>query len=351
MARLATRVVLAAALAAGLALFAGGAARESGSPAKDYLLARIAAAPPVRTGGPLYWRGGDAGRGAIGLETQPAVYLVWWGKQWRSGFPIRDTDGGVFTSRALQRYVRAFFAGVGGSRWAGVLTQYCSGVRGGATDCAGDGSSFQNLPHELRGEWTDAAAVPADPDAAVEQVVRAAAARLGGGPQATYVVLVPPGAKPPAGPVWCGYHAQATAAGGTGRLQYAFIPWLNERWPGLGWSGCGMHAVNRRSDAFGHGVFDAWSIVAGHEYAEAVTEPDDFDGVRDGWDDDYSAEAADKCEWHGLRDVALGAHRFAVQPLWSNEAYAAGADGCVAAGGPLPLPWRGTSDPKMEGTS
>jgi hypothetical protein len=331
MARIATCVVLAAAFAAGAALTASGAARSSAPPAQEYLLARGLGAPPGPPGGPLYWRGGNAGTGAIGLETQPAVYLVWWGRQWRRGFPIRDTDGRVFSSRALQRYVRAFFAGIGGSTWAGVLTQYCSGVRGGATDCAGDGSSFQNLPHQLQGEWTDQAPVPADPAGAIERVVRSAAARLGGDPQATYVVLVPPGAKPPSGPVWCGYHAQAAAANGAGRLQYAFIPWLNERWPGLGWSGCGMHAVNRRSDAFGHGIFDAWSIVGGHEYAEAVTEPDDFAGVRDGWDDDYSAEAADKCEWHGLRDVTLGTQRFAVQPLWSNEAYAAGGEGCVVA--------------------
>ncbi|HET7572700.1 MAG TPA: hypothetical protein VFJ77_08560 [Gaiellaceae bacterium] len=334
MARPATRMLLAAALAAAAVLAAPAVATSPPAPpAKAFLWAApTARAQAARTGGPLYWRGGDAGDGAIGLVTHPSVYLVWWGRKWTRGFTIRDRDGRRFSSRALQRYVRAFFASVGGSAWAGVQTQYCTAARGGATSCDDDAPHVENPPHQLAGEWVDPAPVPADvlargaapasPHGAVETEARRAAARLGYDPQATYVILLPPGGRVPPGPVWCGLHAQTEAPAGAGRLQYALVPWLVRRWPGLGWSGCGMHAVNRESDAFGHGIFDGWSIVAGHEYAEAVTEPDDFDGVRDGWNDDHSAEAADKCAWRGLRDVRLGAHRFAVQPLWSNEAQA-----------------------------
>ncbi|HVS86401.1 MAG TPA: hypothetical protein VHD91_12295 [Gaiellaceae bacterium] len=339
-----TRIPALLALAACALLAVPSAATESSASgaAKDFLWAFDSHAPQVRTGGPLYWRGGDAGEGSIGVETHPAVYLVWWGSQWRRGFAIRDRDGRVWSSRALQRYVRTFFSSVGGSAWAGVQTEYCAAATGGATGCTGASASVSNPLHQLKGEWTDSAPVPADvlslgadpaaPDGAIERVARSAASRLGYDPEATYIVLAPPGGKTPSGPVWCGYHAQTTAPDGSGRLQYAFIPWLNRRWPGLGWGGCGMHSVNARSDAFGHGIFDAWSIVGGHEYAEAVTEPDDLGGVRDGWDDDYSAEAADKCAWSGLRNVWLGTRRFAVQPLWSNRAYAATGDGCVVSG-------------------
>ena len=59
------------------------------------------------------------------------------------------------------------------------------------------------------------------------------------------------------------------------RIEYSFIPWQNTDWPGLG-QGCGLHNVNATSNAFGNGIFDSWSIVVGHEYSEAVTDPDNF---------------------------------------------------------------------------
>ena len=46
-----------------------------------------------------------------------------------------------------------------------------------------------------------------------------------------------------------------------------------------------MNSVNVVSDSFGHGVFDGYSIVIGHEYAEAITDPDNFASVQDGWND------------------------------------------------------------------
>ena len=56
-------------------------------------------------------------------------------------------------------------------------------------------------------------------------------------------------------------------------------------WPAIGTGGCGMHNVNATSDSFGNGVFDGYSIVTGHEYAEAVTDPDNFASFQDGWND------------------------------------------------------------------
>jgi serine protease len=79
-----------------------------------------------------------------------------------------------------------------------------------------------------------------------------------------------------------------------------------------------MDSVNA-DDAFGHGYFDGYSIVAGHEYAEAVTDPGNQMGTQNGWNDITTSENGDKCAWTGLQNINLG-RSFAVQPLWSNEA-------------------------------
>ncbi len=44
----------------------------------------------------LIYHGGNAGSGAIGVETSPAVYLIWWGPDWASGFQTADTDGSLY---------------------------------------------------------------------------------------------------------------------------------------------------------------------------------------------------------------------------------------------------------------
>ena len=99
-------------------------------------------------------------------------------------------------------------------------------------------------------------------------------------------------------------------------------------WPGYG-QACGLHNVNAKSNAFGNGIFDSWSIVVGHEYAEAVTDPDNILAVQDGWNDAQTSENGDKCAWTNTRNITLGGHQFAVQPEWSNEAFDAGQDGCA----------------------
>jgi hypothetical protein len=92
-----------------------------------------------------------------------------------------------------------------------------------------------------------------------------------------------------------------------------------------------MHNVNATSDAFGNGIFDGWSIVTGHEYAEAVTDPDNFFSVQDGWNDAQGSENGDKCAWTNTQNIALGGHAFAVQPMWSNEDFDRGGSGCVVS--------------------
>src|SRR5207244_11490522 len=94
------------------------------------------------------------------------------------------------------------------------------------------------------------------------------------------------------GPRWrAGDSASATMA-------YATVSCL----PDAGGS-CGMNFVNNTNDPYGHGYFDGFSIVAGHEYSEAETDP----YPNSGWLDSSGAENADKCAWSSLSgDTRLG---------------------------------------------
>ncbi len=294
------------------------------------------------TSNDLIWHGGNAGAGAIGVEQKPAVYLVYWGPEWASGFETADTNGKLYSSKTLQTYVNSFFQNVGGSPWANIQTQYCNVLLAGSTSCIGGAGFITNPTHQLKGTWVDPAPVPDDiialglaenlSDDPIAAEAQRAAAHFGFNPQATYIIMTPPTTIATGQPVYCGYHSQTTSIDGLGnpdRLQYAFIPWQNENWPVLGTSGCGMHNVNASSDSFGNGVFDGYSIVMGHEYAEAVTDPDNFLSVQDGWNDAQGSENGDKCAWTNTQNIALGGHQFAVQPMWSNEAYDATGNGCV----------------------
>ncbi|HMI98369.1 MAG TPA: hypothetical protein VK488_00875 [Gaiellaceae bacterium] len=301
---------------------------------------------PDQLSNDIIYHGGSAGPGAIGIEKTPAVYLVYWGTEWAAGFTTNDTNGTAYSSATLQNYLNSFFTNVGGSPWAGVQTQYCRNVPAGTTSCAGiPGADYVTNPrHQLKGVWTDPTPVPSDivtlglaenlvDDPLAMEAMRASA-HFNYDPNATYVVLTPPRTIATGQPVYCGYHTQTTSVDGLGnpyRLQYAFIPFLNMDWPGLGADGCGMHNVNATSNRFGNGIFDGYSIVVGHEYSEAVTDPDNFFSVQDGWNDDTTSENADKCAWYHDQNIALGGHQFAVQPTWSNEAFDAGQDGCAVA--------------------
>ena len=348
-ARSSTRALCASALAvlvAGLVAAGGGADGTFTNP-KHFFWApgqNIAGSVADSTANNLIWHGGNVGPGAVGVETVPAVYLVWWGPQWATGFQTADTDGTLYSSKTLQNYLNSFFANIGGSPWANVQTQYCRGALPGSTSCVGGSGFVTNPKHQLKGVWTDPTPVPADivtlglaqnlvDDPIAAEAMRAAA-HFNYDPNATYIILTPPTAIATGEPVYCGYHTQTTSVGGLGnpyRLQYAFIPWQNTNWPGLGAEACGMHNVNATSNAFGNGVFDGWSIVTGHEYSEAVTDPDNVASVQDGWNDAQTSENADKCAWIDTQNITLGGHEYAIQPTWSNEAFDATGNGCAVA--------------------
>jgi serine protease len=250
------------------------------------------------------------------IESAAKVYIVYWGPQWQTGFST-----GGYTSAQAQTYVESFFGNVGGSSWANSTVQYCQGVPSGTVQCGTAGVHPSNLPGELAGTWNDTTAVPTSPtQSQISAEASALAAHFGGvNPQAQYMVYTPTGHSMNGfQTTWCAWHSSS------GTMAYDYIPYE----PDAAGS-CGMNFVNASNNAFGNGYFDGFSIVAGHEYGEAVTDP----FPNSGWLDSRGAENGDKCAWiasgqGAAANITLGGNNFAVQSLWSN-AFNSGSGGCV----------------------
>lgn len=247
------------------------------------------------------------GGGAV--QTSTKLYISYWGVEWAGGF----TTGG-FSSVQAQTYVEGFFSNVGGRGWIANDDQYCQNVPNNTTNCAtiAGAVNITNPTGQFGGSWYDLTPVPARP---TQADIAAAALRLraqypgADDANATYMVFTPHGKSMNGfGTQWCAWHSSTTA--GTSKVAYAYIPYL----PDAGGS-CGMNFVNS------NGYFDGFSIVAGHEYEEAKSDP--FPST--GWVDSSGQENADKCAWNSLSgNIFLGGNNYAVQPLWSNQ-----AQGCV----------------------
>lgn len=267
------------------------------------------------------------------VETKPAVYVVYWGPRWASGFSFTQ-QGYTYTNKTVENYVNNFFGNVGGSAWDGIQTQYCDNIDPGFS-CSGQpyAQYITNPTGQLKGVWVDPSAVPstiattalaenATNDPIATEAIKAAK-HFGYNINATYLILTQPGITATAyGSVYCAYHAETSHTTGHG-VRYAFIPYVPEQG-----AGCGNNSVNPHDNAFGNGYLDGYSIVAGHEYVEAITDPDNQMSTQDGWNDVSTQETGDKCAWTNMRNITLGSHSYAVQPMWSNEA-ASGQGACA----------------------
>ena len=265
----------------------------------------------------------DAGKPAGGknlhsnggaIQRAPAVYISYWGTEWNSATGPNAT----YTYANAMTYNNDFFANVGGSAWNGIVTQYCMGVARGSTSCSGVSASnfIANPTGQLQGTWVDTAAVPSSPSQTdIANAAKRLAAHFGVATpayaNATFMVFTPSGKSmngfAATGGNWCAWHSSTTYNGAS--FAYAYIPYL----PDAGAS-CGMNFINA-NNGYGNGYFDGFSVVAGHEYSEAETDP--FPSR--GWVDRQGAENADKCAWSSKSaNITLGSHAYAVQPTWSN---------------------------------
>lgn len=222
----------------------------------------------------LTWGGGY-------VQHAPKIYLTFWG--WRKVDPNGEIP-----------YLRRFVAGIGGSAWLGVVTQYY-GSRG----------HIMNPAHELAGEWHDPAAIPSSPSDAdiANEAVRTAQHFNSAERNISYVIATPTGHSTSGfGSQFCAYHGKVSD--GAALLAYTNLPYMTDA--GIN---CGENFVNPGPA----GLLDGVSIVEGHELAETQTDPDYFMG----WNSSFG-EIGDLCAWQGLGNTHLSTGTFAVQPLYSN---------------------------------
>jgi hypothetical protein len=113
----------------------------------------------------------------------------------------------------------------------------------------------------------------------------------------------------------CAFHYYQSGNGAL--FAYAYVPYPTSQ-P----SGCaGYRNRVNSNDSYGHGLFDDYSILSGHEYAEAITNP-----TCQAW---YNAslwnslfctetEIGDMCQGGAYNNVWVGGQYFAVQGIWSQ---------------------------------
>ena len=116
---------------------------------------------------------------------------------------------------------------------------------------------------------------------------------------------------------WCAWHNYTWV--GNSPISYTSMPNLAHRG-----ATCGANKVH----AGPAGCLDGVSILAGHEFAESLTDP-----FLNAWTDPSGDENGDKCpQWASsgcLRNVVFSTGTFAVQPQWSNYALQTAGTGCV----------------------
>ena len=280
------------------------------------------------------------GRGPAGVVTgQPKVYLVVWGTGW--GEQIDGPNGVDYANDPYHEIplLTSFFSGLGtgGEAWSSVSTEYCaSGTTivepTNATTCA---SGTARVPYPgssvFGGVWYDTV-TPSVASPSASQLAGAAqdAAEYFGNTStdAVYMVLSPPGSQPDGfnngltSGNFCGWHDYAYDSTTGIRTQqdstHPDVAFINLPYvPDAGF-GCGANAVNPGQG----GLTDGITIVAGHEYAEWLTDP--FPAA--GWSNVVTGdEIADNCMWitpghqGAMTDLTLATGAFAVQSLWSNR--------------------------------
>ena len=241
------------------------------------------------------------------VQHSPHVYLLLWGPDWTSSS----------TAYVDLYYLYAGLGVTSHDTWSTITSQY------------GDGSGHPGFGGSVfEGPWQDASPPP-DPvtpdDLAAEADALASQLGLSDRADAQIVVASQPGTcfsdgfagncgKISASGSYCGWHSISSAG----------LPFTNLPYQLDAGSACGENWVNSGAA----GTYDGFSTVAGHEYAETITDPEAGQGWSDPADGISGGEIADKCAWGGLTfglndpkgDITLSTGTFAMQSLWSNAA-------------------------------
>jgi serine protease len=274
------------------------------------------------------------------VEVKPVAYLIFWGAQWQAGWSDVSLSGRTYTSNQAMNYITDFFKFAPGSSWNASTGQYCQGVAVGSTSCGTGGTHVDNASATLGGTWVDTTSPPpagvvpdnclvlpcvtgngsaVDQGNLLGQEALRAAAHFGYNRDANYLIMLPKATLTLGYGYYCAYHSSIKDSSGR-QVAFTNMPYV----PDMPLS-CGANFVNP-DNAYGNGWFDGYSIVAGHEFAEAET--DQTPGSQAAWQDSAGQENGDKCAWGtpgtpgGSYNVGPDSqgHVFAVQSLWSNSA-------------------------------
>lgn len=239
----------------------------------------------------MTWHGGDVLPTAV-------VEAIYWGTSWSSTSFVGDKISGL----------DAFYAGIGGSNYAGTNTEY-TGSNGQVTTGVG-----------YLGHLVDTSAGPSHAprtSTILNEVCAQIASPVANGYYPVYV-------DAPRGHAgYCAWHSYGTCNGVP--VQFGFFFNLD------GDPGCdpqdtsGLHSQG----------LAALANVSGHEASETVTDP-----RNGGWYDSNGGENADKCAWTfgaPLLTFSNGT-QWKIQGNWSNHAYdtntgypnSSGQDGCLS---------------------
>ncbi len=286
-------------------------------------VAKAAAAPAAASAKPCTEPDCDVSRHGGAVQHAPHVYLVLWGPEWSSGL-----------GQSVAAYLAGFYEGLGQTShdsWSQVISQYA--------DATGKGAAFGAPVLDSGDRIVNDTSTPPDPvtpgDLAAEALAMAAKFGITDTADAQVVIASQSGtcfsdgfagnggncAPAPQGSGYCGWHSVAKTSQGNS----AYLPYINLPWQLDAGYACGANFVNAGSA----GLFDGWSLVGGHEYAETVSDPNPDTGYIDLGDLNGSGgEIGDKCVWGGVPfgvsdpygDVTLSTGTFAMQSLWSNAA-------------------------------
>jgi hypothetical protein len=257
-----------------------------GSPVvKSYFPVRTSASGKAGSGN-LAYHGGP-------VQASPHVYLVFWGKWWKSSCTGQQGHG-----VADENYLTSFFngRGSGSDGLSAVATQY-HGTSGQRSEFSGK---------VLYGTFHDCSNPP---HSATQTQLGAVAAQYANALKAghktvnanTQIVVVSPSGTNPGGgfgSIYCAWHSWVSV--GSLELSYTNEPYM----PDAGGS-CGANFIKS--------PLDGWSIVGGHEFMESVNDPQ-----LSAWWDASGFEIGDKCAWTGIFVQSLTTGKFAEQPEWSN---------------------------------
>lgn len=218
----------------------------------------------------------------------PKLYLIFWGYQ-----KYGDPDN-------VEKLLTAYARDIGGSGHDNIETQYYQVVSSQKTYIA-------NSKQQFGGAWNDNSAVPKNPtDQQIAAEALKSIAHLRYDPSGLYVVATPHAhSEVGFGPHWCAYHSY-TYYDTSKLLTYANLPYM----PDAG-KQCGADFI--KPPAGETAIDEGVTIMAGHEFGEAVTDPVPFSG----WNG-VSGEIGDTCAWHNIANIKFGSKAYTTQPMLSD---------------------------------